>query len=182
MYEIYAERNVTVTTQAPTKMITIAGRALPREELVRVIQFLGVGAYVALLNLDLVWTVSQLHILPYIVYVTLCTEVTICASFVLNDMLTFHNLKQGGHSRGIRLLRFHGSSALGALTTVGISAFCHQVIGMSPALAQFIALGSATVVNFGMHRFWTYRKPMVKDTTTPTLADVVTHPVEALTD
>jgi len=157
-------------------------RAKQREELIRVIQFLGVGGYVALLNLDLVWVFSQLNVLPYVVYVTMCTEVTICASFVLNDVLTFHSLKQGGHSRRIRLLRFHGSSALGALTTIAISAFCYHVLNMSPTFAQFIALGLSTVVNFSMHRFWTYRKPANRDTETPILANVVTHPVEALSD
>lgn len=152
-----------------------------REELIRLVQFCFVGAYVAAFNLVLTYIMSQQATVPYAVYVPIIIEITICASFVLNDVLTFSKLKKGGHTRLVRLLRFHGSAGLGAITQIGVSLFCRYILDLPPLVAQFIAIGFGTVVNFSMHRFWTYRKPKAKPATAPApLVSVAPVATEAL--
>ncbi len=144
-----------------------------REELVRLVQFAFVGGYVAAFNLVLTYIMSQQDTVPYSLYVPVIIEITICASFVLNDVLTFSKLKQGGHGRWVRLLRFHGSAGLGAITQITVSFVAYHFFDLAPVAAQFIAIGFATVVNFSMHRFWTYRKPKAKAEVAPPLMSVV---------
>lgn len=140
-----------------------------REELVRLAQFCFVGGYVAAFNLVLTYLMSHQDAVPYALYVPVIIEITICASFVLNDVLTFSKLKRGGHGRWVRLLRFHGSAGLGAITQIAVSFVAYHFFDLAPVVSQFIAIGFATVVNFTMHRFWTYRQPKAKAEIAPPL-------------
>lgn len=130
---------------------------LHERELFRVASFLVVGATVALFNLAEVFLLQHQHLLPYVAYVTLATEGSIFASFLLNDGLTFRALARGGRRWWLRCVRFHGASAVGAIFTIVLSTAIYHGLHLRPVVSQCIALAFATVVNFSMHRFWTYR-------------------------
>lgn len=160
----------------PQPQVTAADERMARrrEEIVRLVQFCLVGGCVATFNLVLTYLMSRQETVPYSVYVPVIIEITICISFAFNDVLTFSKLKQGGRGWWMRLLRFHGSAALGAITQITVSFIAFHFFDLAPVIAQFIAIGCATVVNFSMHRFWTYRKPRV--TAAPDPAPLVTAP------
>jgi putative flippase GtrA len=129
------------------------------DEVFRVIAFLAIGSLVASLNLLLVWLLSRQRLLPYVLYVAVATECSILCSFVLNDRVTFRLLSRNGRRWGVRLLRFHGAAAIGALFTIGLSTVVYRLAHLPPVAAQFTAIVGATGLNFAMHRFWTYRRP-----------------------
>jgi putative flippase GtrA len=126
-------------------------------EMMRVTVFLTIGASVALLNLMCVWLLSHQHRIPYILYVTAATEFSILCSFFLNDRITFRRLAAGSHIWYIRCMRFHAAAAAGAIVTIVISTVLYHLLGFRPVMAQSVAILIATVINFSMHRFWTYR-------------------------
>lgn len=120
--------------------------------------FVAIGIPVALLNFACVWLFSRQGSLPYVGYVLIATEISILASFLLNDRFTFHDLP--GHRRrwSVRCLRFHETSVVGALLTIAVSSFAHYLLRFPPVLAQVVAVGGVAVVNFTMHHLWTYRQ------------------------
>lgn len=127
------------------------------DEIVRLIAFLAIGAVVASINLLMVWVLSHQHLLPYVIYITLATEVSILCSFMLNDRITFQRLIASGHIWHVRCLRFHSAAAVGALFTIGLSTVMYHLAHFPPVAAQFTAIVVATGLNYSMHRFWTYR-------------------------
>ncbi len=126
-------------------------------EALRVMSFLVVGGFGTLVNLGCVWVFSRYTSLPYDVYIVLATEIALLCNFLLNDRFTFHSL--GGKQRPfwLRCVRFHGPSALGFVLTLALSYLAHHIGHLTPVLAQAVAILIVTVVNFSMHRLWTYR-------------------------
>jgi putative flippase GtrA len=125
-------------------------------EVQRVLYFLFIGGVVASANLGVVWFLAHLHRVPYVVAITIATELSILASFALNDRLTFSGLARRGHPLSVRCLRFHSASALGALLTIAFSTAIHGLLHLRPVIAQLTAIVIVSAINFLMHRFWTY--------------------------
>ncbi len=126
-------------------------------EVARLISFLIVGGFGALVNLACVWVFSRYTALPYDVYIVLATEIALLCNFLLNDRFTFHALVGNQRPFWLRCVRFHGPSALGFVLTLLISYIAHHAGHLAPVLAQAVALLIVTFVNFSMHRLWTYR-------------------------
>jgi dolichol-phosphate mannosyltransferase len=126
-------------------------------EVMRVVSFLIVGGLGTLVNLACVWVFSRYTSLPYDVYIVLATEIALLCNFWLNDRFTFHSLVDSRRPFWLRCVRFHGPSALGFVLTLIISYLAHHAGHLPPVLAQAVAILIVTVVNFLMHRLWTYR-------------------------
>ncbi len=125
-------------------------------EALRLGSFLLVGGLATLPNLACVWLFARYTPLPYDVYIVLATELSLLCNFALNDRLTFHAL---GRQRSwwVRCLRFHGPASVGFVLTLLLSSGAHHLAHLPPVLAQGVAIGIVTFVNFAMHRLWTYR-------------------------
>jgi putative flippase GtrA len=126
-------------------------------EVMRALSFLVVGGLGALVNLACVWVLSSFTRLPDAADIVLATEVALLFNFLLNDRFTFHSLVDSRRPFWLRCVRFHGPSALGFVLTLVISLLAHQVGHLSTVVAQAVAILIVTVVNFLMHRLWTYR-------------------------
>ncbi len=126
-------------------------------EALRALSFLVVGGLGALVNLACVWVFSSFTPLPDAVDIVLATEIALLFNFLLNDRFTFHSLVDSRRPFWLRCVRFHGPSALGFVLTLVISLIAHQVAHVPTVVAQAIAILIVTVVNFLMHRLWTYR-------------------------
>jgi putative flippase GtrA len=126
-------------------------------EVMRVVSFLIVGGLGALVNLACVALLSRYTPLPDYIYIVLATEVALLFNFLLNDRFTFHSLADSRRPFWLRCVRFHGPSGLGFVLTLVISYLAHNAGHLSPVLAQAVAILIVTIVNFIMHRFWTYR-------------------------
>lgn len=126
-------------------------------EVLRLVLFLIAGGLAALGNLVCVWFFSHDTPLPHAFYTVIATEVSVLISFLLNDRFTFHSLLDGRRSWRLRCLRFHGSATVGFVFTLLISDVTYYLVHLSSLNAQALALILATVINFLLHRFWTYR-------------------------
>ncbi len=126
-------------------------------EVLRMVSFLIVGGLGAVVNLVCVWGFSRFTALPYDAYIVLATEIALLFNFMLNDRFTFHEMVDGRRPFWLRCVRFHGPAALGFVLTLVISYLGYHAGHLSPVVAQAIAILIVTVVNFVMHRLWTYR-------------------------
>jgi putative flippase GtrA len=127
-------------------------------EIVRFGSFLFFGGLAALVNLACVWLFSRYTTLPYDVYIVLATEISLLCNFIMNDRATFGTL---GRQRPwlLRCLRFHGPASIGFVLTLVLAYVAHHFGHLAPVSAQAVAIIIVTLVNFAMHRLWTYRSP-----------------------
>lgn len=134
----------------------------------RLVSFLFVGGFAALVNLTVFFVMYEVlplpfdvagvwqHALHYATAFAVATEVAIFANFIPNDHLTFRHLP--GHQRSwlARAGRFHLTSMGGTAITLAISATLH-FFSVPAILAQAIALAVTTAFNFTFHHLFTYR-------------------------
>lgn len=129
------------------------------DELMRIISFLVIGGSAAVVNLVglAILNATIGHVAPFWVCSTLATEVSVIYNFTLNDRFTFRSLGANHHTWLMRCLRFHGPALIGTFLTVSISSTFHYRFHLRELFAQAGAIAIVTVVNFIMHRFWTFR-------------------------
>jgi len=129
----------------------------------RLVSFLIVGGLGALVNIAFfTFTYTRLerstpNLAAYLVAFALATEISLLFNFMLNDQITFRQLRGQKRSWQIRCVRFHVTSIGGTLLTLAFS-FSLLNIAHTPALfAQALALIVATAFNFAFHHFFTYQ-------------------------
>ena len=130
-------------------------------EVQRLVTFLGVGGSASALNLACVWLFDHLlhptgGVAIFLVLAT-ATEISLLANFLLNDRFTFRTLVGDHRTFWQRCRRFHGPAMVGFALTLLISNLTHHLAHLTLTASQAVAIVIVTVVNFLMHRHWTYR-------------------------
>lgn len=129
----------------------------------RVVSYLIVGGFAAVVNLVCLYLLNDVIPLPvpagarWWVAQVVATEVSIMANFIPNDLYTFSRLPGHARSWWARCVRFHSTTIVGALLTIAISTALHYDLRFSTLIAQAIAILIALVFNFTFHHLWTYR-------------------------
>lgn len=143
-------------------------------EMMRLLQFLMVGGSASLLNLAFVWLFDSLFhpngVLPVFLVTLVATEISLLFNFVLNDRFTFRALVSQHRTWAQRCIRFHGPASVGFALTLLISNSVHHFAHQKLVVSQAIAIVIVTMVNFFMHRHWTYRE-VKTETSAPTWAE-----------
>lgn len=131
-----------------------------------VLSFLFVGGTASIVNLAVVFLcdlIDRTHhndLTRHIIYSALATEISLLYNFALNDRFTFRALVDQRRRWWQRCLRFHIPASVGFVMTLALSSLFFTLTTKIPyhsILAQALAILIVTVVNFMMHRFWTYR-------------------------
>src|SRR5690349_13161736 len=135
-----------VTREAPARerapmlsgMRNLSKQGINRE-LVRSGQFLLVSLASATSNLLYIAALSHLTALPFWLISLTSTEFSMLVNFALNDRFTFRNL---GSNRVwyVRLGRFQVAAIGGNLLTAAIATLLHADVGLTPVVAQTIAI------------------------------------------
>lgn len=136
----------------------LAARLYGHAEFRRVVAFLLAGGVSALVTMTVTQILLRMdggHFLPAAL---VATEVGILVSFALNDRFAFADLD--GHARPLpwRLTRFHLTCAVGQSLILAFSTVLFDFAHWPSLLAQAIPIAVVTVVNFVIHRLWTYRR------------------------
>ncbi len=127
------------------------------------LSFLVIGGSASVLNLFVVllfdiFNHTHHYVIAYPVYIAIATEISLIYNFFLNDRYTFKALIDGRRTWLQRMLRFHGPAMVGFFLTLVLSTFFHHLMPhVTSIVPQSFAILIVTVVNFTMHRFWTYR-------------------------
>jgi dolichol-phosphate mannosyltransferase len=146
---------------------------LPAGWLTRLARYVVVGGFAALVNLACFsalyyhLTISGLpagttnpvtRTLRYLLVFAIAAEVSTMTNFLINDRVTFSRLS--GHARRwfTRCARFHVTSLLGTLITLGIS-YSLVLAGLGATVAEAVAIAVAFLFNFAFHHIYTYSHP-----------------------
>jgi dolichol-phosphate mannosyltransferase len=124
------------------------------------VRFLIVGASGVGVNMGILWLLIGKFGLQSAPAVLLAVETSICTNFMLNDVWTF------GAGRRIRpwaarLLIFHGAAALAAGVNLGVFLLLNMAGGVYYLAANLVAIGVASVINFGLSATLIWRSPPV---------------------
>ncbi len=135
----------------------LARTALQHRELRRVVSFLMAGGIAAMVTLAVTSILHDIVHVPFFFAAVCGTELGILVSFTINDLISFRDL--AGHRRAlpIRLLRFHGTYAVGQSVILLLSVLLHDIWHWRTVIAQAVPIVLVTTLNFTLHRFWTYR-------------------------
>ncbi len=121
-------------------------------------RFLIVGLSGTLVNLSALWLLVNAG-LPQLLAALLATELSIISNFVWNDCWTFKKFQfqPQPYSLLARFARFQVVTSLTAVLTLGLFVFLSQVGGLHYLVAQAIAIGLATILNFMLNSKLTWR-------------------------
>lgn len=118
-------------------------------------RFLVVGLSGTVVNLAALWFLVQAGLAPFGAAL-IATEISIINNFVWNDCWTFR--KADFNSTFLsRFWRFQLVASLTAALTLGLFALLHNGWQLHYLLAQFIAIGLATIINFGINSKLTWK-------------------------
>lgn len=118
-------------------------------------RFLVVGLSGTLVNLSGLWVLVNVGV-PQLISVLVAIELSIINNFVWNDCWTFRQAG-GASSWLVRFGRFQLITSLTASLTVGLFVLLNQAFHLHYLLAQFTAIGLATLVNFVINSQLTWR-------------------------
>lgn len=118
-------------------------------------RFLAVGLSGTLVNLAALWLLVNLGV-PHFIAAVIATEISIVNNFIWNDCWTFRAARSQ-NSLLSRFGRFQVITALTAVLTLGLFALLSSKLNMYYLLAQLIAIGVATLINFVINSQVTWR-------------------------
>lgn len=126
-------------------------------EIRRLVAFLIAGGLSALVTLTVTAILTDQEHVGFLWSAIAGTELGILVNFTINDRLAFRDLEGRARPLPVRVVRFHITCALGQTLILLSSLVLHDLAHWHSVLAQGLPIGLVTVVNFLMHRFWTYR-------------------------
>jgi putative flippase GtrA len=132
-------------------------KLLLHPELRRLVAYLVAGGLSALITISVTAVLTNQEHAGFFWAAVVGTELGILVNFSINDRLAFRDLEGKARPLPVRVLRFHVTCALGQTLILLISLLLHDVAHWNSVFAQALPIGVVTVVNFLMHRFWTYR-------------------------
>lgn len=127
-------------------------------ELLRFVKFCLVGGSGIGVNIGLLWLLTELGGLPYIISAAISIESSIISNFMLNDFFTFHDRRSpGAKSRLQRLLKFNLASLAGMGINMGTLWLLTEVAGIYYLLSQLCGIAVAALWNYSLSTWWTWR-------------------------
>jgi len=127
-------------------------------EVLRFIKFCLVGGSGIGVNIGLLWLLTELGGLPYIISAAISIESAIISNFILNDIFTFRDRRSpGAKPRLQRLLKFNLVSLAGMGINMGILLLLTEVAGIYYLLSQLCGIAVAALWNYSLSTWWTWR-------------------------
>lgn len=148
-----------LNTQECLKFLAHAGRlSWDTGELNRFIRFCVVGMSGVVVNMGILWFLTDVIGLFYLVSSVVAVECAILSNFTWNELWTFRDRGQPGFlSLVIRIGKFNVVSTGGLLINISILGALTEVFGMYYLLANAFGIAGALLWNFGMNTRWTWR-------------------------
>ncbi len=130
-------------------------------------RFAAVGLSGTIVNLGVLWLLATAG-MPRLLAALIATEISIINNFIWNDAWTFKaQARQNSRSSRNRFLRFQLVASFTAILTLGLFAFFSDGLHLYYLLAQFIAIGIATLINFVANSRLTWGAQPVMELSSP---------------
>ncbi|MGC9307839.1 MAG: glycosyltransferase [Thermoplasmatota archaeon] len=126
-------------------------------EILRFVKFMLVGGSGVLVNLGVLWLLTEQAGLYYLVSAVFAIELSILSNYALNELWTFRDRGEKGlGNAGARLLKFNLISSPSFPMQLGVMGLLREVFGYYYMVAAVIAIGIVFIWNFFANNFWTW--------------------------
>jgi len=127
-------------------------------ELLRFAKFCGVGLSGVGVNMGLLWLLTEIVGLQYLLSAAVGIETSIVTNFLLNDYFTFHDRRSlTAKSTLNRLLKFNLVSIAGLAINLGTLWLFTDVFGVYYLISNIFGITMVTLWNYGVNTYWTWR-------------------------
>jgi dolichol-phosphate mannosyltransferase len=129
-----------------------------RRELLRLGKFCLVGGSGVLVNMGLLWILTEFAGLFYLLSAAIGIEMSIISNFILNDFFTFSDRRSLGLKNLLkRLLKFNLVSLAGLGINMAMLWFLTNVVGLNYLISNLCGIAIATLWNYSVNMLWTWR-------------------------
>ena len=127
-------------------------------ELTRFVKFCLVGASGVLVNMGLLWLLTEFAGLFYLISAAISIESSIISNFLLNDLFTFPDRRaRGGKNLLRRLLKFNIVSLAGLGLNMAVLWLLTSTLGVYYLLSNLCGIALATLWNYIVNFWWTWK-------------------------
>ena len=127
-------------------------------ELRRFLKFCAVGLSGVLVNMGLLWLLTEMVGFPYLVSAAFSIETSVISNFVLNDYFTFPDRRLPKAKSFLnRLLKFNLVSLAGLAINMGILWLFTEAFGIYYLLSNLCGIAAATLWNYLVNTWWTWK-------------------------
>jgi dolichol-phosphate mannosyltransferase len=120
------------------------------------LKFLVVGSIGTLVNLGVLYVLRYFLSVEHLIASALSIEASIINNYILHELWTFKDRRLG--SWLVRLLKFHGSTALAVTTQYIVSQLLHYVLGVESIISQFVGILLGFVINYILSTRFVWRR------------------------
>jgi dolichol-phosphate mannosyltransferase len=140
-------------------------RLMPADSGVRrFVKFCLVGTSGVVVNMGLLWLLTERAGLFYLASAPIAIEMSIINNFILNDIWTFKDRRAPGvAARFMRLLKFNLVSAAGIAINMAVLWACTELLGVYYLVSNLFGIAAAMVWNFVANLSWTWRRSGTRD-------------------
>lgn len=129
-----------------------------RREFARFGKFCLVGGSGVLVNMGLLWALTELAGLYYLVSSAIGIETSIITNFTLNEFFTFADRRSaGGKGFFKRLVKFNMVSLAALALNMGVLWFLTSVVGLYYLISNLFGIAAAVMWNYLVNVLWTWR-------------------------
>jgi dolichol-phosphate mannosyltransferase len=136
---------------------TFLYRQLHRDDSKTFLRFCLVGALGFLVNMGLLWMLTEHGGLFYVLSAVLSIEASILFNFSLNDVWTFKNRRRLRSNIVVRVLKYNVVCLMGAAFNLGILALMTEVFGVHYLVSNFVGMLVAVIWNYGGSIKWAWQ-------------------------
>ena len=127
-------------------------------ELRRFLKFCAVGATGTLVNIGLLWLLTEFAGLHYLVSAAISIETAIVFNFTFHSFFSFSDRRSSTLKVfGKRLLKYNLVSLTGMAINMGILWLLTEVVGLHYLLANLCGIASATLWRYTLSLRWTWQ-------------------------
>ena len=127
-------------------------------ELIRFLKFCAVGLSGVLVNMGLLWLLTEVAGLFYLLSAAISIETSIISNFILNDYFTFRDRRSPQVKSFLsRLLKFNVVSLAGLGLNMGVLWLLTEVFGIYYLLSNLCGIAVATLWNYLVNTWWTWK-------------------------
>jgi dolichol-phosphate mannosyltransferase len=127
-------------------------------EILRFLKFCLVGSSGILVNMGLLWLLTEFTGLFYLLSAVISIETSIISNFTLNDFLTFRDRRtRGGRHFLKRLMKFNAISLASLALNLTALWFLTSVAGIYYLISNLCGIAIALMWNYLVNFWWTWK-------------------------
>lgn len=121
----------------------------------RIIKFCTVGLSGVFVNIGLLYVLTEVFKLYYLVSACISVETSILTNFAINDLWTFRDRRRRNSFMN-RMLKFNAVSIFGLLINLTVLYALTEIVGIYYIISNLFGIAIATAWNYMINLKWTY--------------------------